>query len=46
MSNMGGNVVSYESADESGLIVRTNVVYANMWIINLSDDAVITISNV
>lgn len=46
MSNMGGNVVSYESADESGLIVRTNVVYANMWIINLSDDAVTTISNV
>ena len=45
MSNIYGNLVKYESADENGLIVRTNSTYANMWIINLSDDATITISN-
>lgn len=45
MSNIYGNLVTYESADENGLIVRTNSTYANMWIINLSDDATITISN-
>ena len=45
MSNIYGRLVTYESADENGLIVRTNSTYANMWIINLSDDATITISN-
>lgn len=47
MSNIKGDIVSFESADGTGVIIRSNTTWANIFFINYIDvDAIISVANV
>lgn len=47
MGNIKGDIVSFESADDTGVIIRSNTTWANIFFINFIDvDTIVSVTNV